>query len=167
MLIRFIGWNLLLYVVFFIGSISFHIYKQNTQEAQTFQETKKKLRHQLEQIESLLSFVGNRVSHATTDEAQKQILQDRYNASIGGKSYPKIFNIYHILNFHTGTSMGGYGRITLEGLPSADFFETLLDSNQKISISTDGKYLNIFSPRITLSTKQTLPTFLMIKLTTG
>lgn len=131
MLIRFIGWNLLLYVVFFIGSISFHIYKQDTQEAQTFQETKKALYHQLKQIESLLTFVGNGLLHATTPEAQKRILQDLYNASIGGKSYLKIFNIYHIQNFHTGASMGAYGKITLEQLPPSDFFETLLDSNQK------------------------------------
>ena len=134
MLIHFIGWNLLLYVVFFIGSISFHIYKQDAQGAQMFQKTKNELHHQLNQIESLLSFVDNRLSHATTDEAQKQILQDRYNTSIGGKSFPKIFNIYHIQNFHIGTSIGAYGKITLEQLPPSDFFETLLDSNKKMSI---------------------------------
>jgi hypothetical protein len=107
--LHFKRWNLLFYAVFLIGSASFHFYKQGAQKAETYQSTKKRLQNQLKHIETLLAFVGNRLSHATTYEMQKRILQDCYSESIGEESYPKILNIYHIQNIQTGTAMGAYG----------------------------------------------------------
>lgn len=161
--LHFIRWNLLFYAVFLIGSATFHFYKQGTQKAQTYQSTKKRLQNQLNHIETLLAFVDNRLSHSTTNEMQKRILQDRYSDSIGEESYPKILNIYHIQNIQTGAATCAYGKITLEQLPPPSFFETQLDSNHKISITVDEKYFNIFSPRSTSLTNHDLPSFLMLK----
>ncbi|HBN23281.1 MAG TPA: hypothetical protein DD412_08610 [Holosporales bacterium] len=160
---HFIRWNFLLYAAFLIASCSFHLYKKNLQETQAYQSTKERLQNQLNHIETLLSFVDNRLSHATTNEMQKRILQDRYSESIGEDSYPKILNIYHIQNIQTGSAMGAYGKITLEQLPPPSFFETQLDSNQKISLTVDEKYFNIFAPRSTSLTNNEFPSFLMLK----
>lgn len=110
---HFIRWNLLFYAVFLIATCSLHLYKKALQEAQAYQSTKERLQNQLKHISTLLAFVDNRLSHATTNEMQKRILQDRYSDSIGEESYPKILNIYHIQDIQTGAAMGAYGKITL------------------------------------------------------
>jgi len=99
--LHFIRWNLLFYAIFLITTCFLHLHKKDLQETQAYQSTKERLQNQLKHIETLLSFVDNRLSHATANEMQKRILQDRYSEPIGEESYPKILNIYHIQNIQT------------------------------------------------------------------
>lgn len=59
--LHFIRWNLVFYAVFLIASYSLHLYKKDLQETQTYQSTKERLQNQLKHIETLLSFVDNRL----------------------------------------------------------------------------------------------------------